>query len=213
MNAKEMGTQFEYSPSQLEDFQDPIEFLYYDHARIRLCCERRVELGDSLDADGASATAAWILNYFENEFPLHLADEEEDLFRLLNRRSRSDDRSMSALKLLCAEHQHDIECGRSLMEGLRPIACGGQPLDAAMFRDYVHAYAMLQRRHHAMENNDVLPLAAERFTPKDLCELGRDMPARRGLRAKTEKSLGERLIVCLILWENIPEGSGACRLP
>ncbi len=184
MNAKEMGTQFEDSPAQLEDFQDPIEFLYHDHARIRMCCERLVELGDSLDADSASATAAWILDCLENEVPLHLADEEEDLFPLLKRRSRSDGRIMSILKLLCAEHQHDIECGRSLMEALRLIACGGQPLDPAMFRDYVHAYAMLQRRHHAMENSDVLPLAAERLTPEDLRELGRKMAARRSFASQ-----------------------------
>ena len=111
MSSEELGTQLEDSSAELEDFQDPIEFLYHDHARIRMCCERLVELGDSLDADNASATAAWILDCLENELPLHLADEEEDLFPLLERRSRSDDRIVSVLKLLCAEHQHDIECG------------------------------------------------------------------------------------------------------
>ena len=175
-----MEIHLEDSPTQLEDFQDPIEFFYKDHARIQMCCGQLVELGNSLDADNAPAAAAWILDCLENELPLHLADEEEDLFRLLQRRSKSDDRIASVLKFLCIEHQHDIECGRSLMEALRLIACGGQPLDPAMFRHYVHAYAMLQRRHHIIENNDVLPLAAERLTLEDLQELGRKMAARRG---------------------------------
>lgn len=184
MSSEETGAQFEDSPAELEDFQDPIECLYHDHARIRMCCERLVELGDNLGADNASAIASWILDYLENELPLHLADEEENLFPLLKQRSASDDRIGSVLKLLCVEHQHDIECGRSLMEALRLITCGGQPLDPAMFRDYVHAYAMLQQRHHAMENSVVLPLAAERLTPEDLRQLGHKMAARRGLSSQ-----------------------------
>lgn len=181
MTALEAGVQPTKRVAELDKFREPIEFIYQEHARLRACCEQLVELSDNLESENATTAAASILDYLENELPLHLADEQEDLFRLLRRRSSSDDNIVSVLKLLCVEHQQDIECGDSLLESLRLIAGGGQPLDRAMFRDYVRAYAMLQRRHHAMENNEVLPLAFERLTSEDMVELRRKMTMRRGL--------------------------------
>ena len=84
-----------------------------------------VQLGEQLNTESAPAKAASILDYLENQLPLHLADEEEDLFPLLKQRSPSDDGMISVLNLLCIEHRHDVECGRSLIEALRRIARGG----------------------------------------------------------------------------------------
>ncbi len=180
MVAKEINQDPAEAQTQLENFEDPIEFVYLEHERLRRCCDELVQLGEQLNTEDAPAKAASILDYLENELPLHLADEEEDLFPLLKRRSPSDEGMISVLKLLCIEHRQDVECGRSLIEALRRIARGGQPLDPAMFRDYVRSYAMLQRRHHAMENTAVLPLAAELLTPEDIAELSCSMAARRG---------------------------------
>ncbi len=54
-----------------------------------------------------------------------------------------------------------------------------------MFADYVRVFTMLQRRHHALENTVVLPLAYERLTPEDMTELSRRMAARRGFYSPT----------------------------
>jgi iron-sulfur cluster repair protein YtfE (RIC family) len=70
-----------------EDFLDPIEFLYGEHERLRRQCEHLVRLAKDPVAAEAPEIAAAILDYLENNLPLHRADEEEDLFPLLERRT------------------------------------------------------------------------------------------------------------------------------
>ena len=181
MDARERNKHNANVAEGLAEFADPIEFLYGEHERLRLCCEQLLQLADNLDAEDASEVAGSILVYMENELPLHIADEEEDLFPLLKRRSPQEDRVQSVIELLGQEHQEDVEIGRSLLEALRSIAAGTKPGDPRMFADYVRAFTMLQRRHHALENTVVLPLAYERFTSEDMTELSRRMAARRGM--------------------------------
>lgn len=164
-----------------EDFADPIEALYAEHARLQDHTEQLVNLADNLGAEDAPHVAAPILDYLENALSMHLADEEEDLFPLLKRRSRKEDRIIPVLDLLVMEHREDIEYGRSLLEPLRLITAGKQPADPAIFAHHVRAFRVLQRRHQAIENNVVLPLAMERLSGDDKAELGRKMAARRGV--------------------------------
>jgi len=169
-----------------EDFRDPIEFLYGAHERLRRHCENMIRLAEDPMPAEAPEIAAAILDFLETDLPLHRADEEEDLFPLLERRSPrpapgSHDELLSALEVLRQEHRDDIEQGRSLLAPLRAIAGGQAPRDPEMFRHYLRAFVQLQRGHQAMENRVVLPAAFERLTPEDLAELARRMAARRGL--------------------------------
>jgi hemerythrin-like domain-containing protein len=181
MCAKELKHQRVNARIRAEDFRDPIEFMYAEHERIRRCCEQLMRLAENPTAEDATELSASILDYIENELPLHVADEEEDLFPLLKQASPTDDRLVSVLELLCVEHQDDIEYGRALFEPLRLISAGQPPADPAMFAHYVRTFAMLQRRHQAVENNVVLPLAFERLTAGNKTELGCKMASRRGI--------------------------------
>ncbi len=163
------------------DFLDPIEFIYWEHERIRICCEELVRLADDLAAEDAQQTAASVLAYLEDKLPLHLADEEEDLFPLVRRRCLASDKIVSVLLLLVTEHRADVECGRGLLVPLRAIAAGGRPSDPVLFGHYTHAFRILQQRHQRMENNEVMPWAIEHLSPEDKTELGRRMAARRGV--------------------------------
>lgn len=140
-----------------------------------------MRLADNLSAKDAPEVAESLLHYLENTLPMHLADEEEDLFPLLRQRSSPGDKVVAVLDLLSAEHRDDIEYGRSLLEPLRLIAAGREPPDPAMFAHYVRAFRILERRHQAMENNVVMPLAFERLGPEDKVDFGRKMAARRKL--------------------------------
>ena len=169
-----------------EDFRDPIEFLYGAHERLRRHCENLVRLAEDPAAAEAPEIAAAILDFLEKDLPLHRADEEEDLFPLLERRSPrpapgGHDELLSTLEVLRQEHRDDIEQGHALLAPLRAIAGGQAPRDPEMFRHYLRAFVQLQRGHQAMENRIVLPAAFERLMAEDLAELARRMAARRGL--------------------------------
>ena len=170
-----------------EDFQDPIAFLYGVHERLRRVCEDLLRLGEDPAEAAAPEFAAAALDFLQNELPLHRADEEEDLFPLLEeRRKRSStkehDELLSALEVLRREHRDDVEQGRALLAPLGVIAAGQAPRDPEMFSHYLRAFVKLQRGHMAMENRLVLPAAFERLTPEDLAWMARRMAARRGLR-------------------------------
>ncbi len=164
-----------------DDFRDPIDAMYREHRRVSEFCEWLVELANDMDADDRAQIAASLLGYLETDLPIHLADEEEDLFPLLERRAPSNERLASILELLVSEHRDDIEYGRGLLEPLRAIAVGKQPADATLLAHYMRAFRMLLQRHQAMENNFVLPAAKQYLSADDKAELGRRMAARRGL--------------------------------
>ena len=166
-----------------EDFADPIQFIYNEHERLRLCCNELVALAHDPFMLDAMDTAQTIQDYLTLRLPLHIADEEKSLFRLLRRCSTLDDDVVPTLVILVAEHRADIESGRPLLTPVRAIAAGRKPPDPVQFLHYAHAFRILQRRHQAMENNDVLPLALERLGPDEIAELRANMLARRGLGA------------------------------
>lgn len=168
-------------PAGPDDFRDPIEVMYRAHARNFEFCERLVQLAEELRTGESAQVAASLLDYLDTDFPIHLADEEEDLFPLLKQRTTSNKRLATMLDLLIMDHQNDIEYGRGLQEPLRAIAAGEQPADPTLFAHHVRAYRMLQHRHQAMEDNFVLPMAEECLSADDKVELGRRMAARRGL--------------------------------
>ncbi len=164
-----------------DDFRDPIDAMYREHRRVSEFCKWLVELANDLDADDNAQIAALLLDYVEKDLPIHLADEEEDLFPLLERRAPSNERFASVLELLVLEHRHDIEYGRGLLEPLRAIAVGKQPADATLLAHYMRAFGMLLKRHQTTEDNLVLPAAKQYLSADDKAELGRRMAARRGL--------------------------------
>lgn len=169
-----------------EPFREPIEFLYGEHERIRRLCQWLERLAGDPAVPEARETAAAVLGFLESDLALHRADEEEDLFPLLRRRSPkpphgSHDPVIASLEVLEQEHRDDIEQGRTLRPALRRIAGGARPSDPQLFVHYVRAFTRLQRGHQTMENNLVLPAALERLTADDLAELGRAMAARRGV--------------------------------
>jgi hemerythrin-like domain-containing protein len=164
-----------------DDFRDPIDAIYREHRRVSEFCEWLLELASDPDADDSTKIATLLLDYLETDLPIHLADEEEDLFPLLERRAPSNEHLTSVLELLVLEHRDDIEYGRGLLEPLRAIAVGKRPADATLLAFYMRAFRMLLQRHLAVENNFVLPSAKQYLSADDKAELGRSMVARRGL--------------------------------
>ncbi len=182
--ATERQSRFSLKP---EDFQDPIAFIYGDHERIRRACDKLRDLAGDLDGPAAPCLAAELLSFLERDLPLHLADEEEDLFPLLRATARPTDvhrhdEVISSIEVLETEHRDDIEKGQTLRRALRALAEGEQPRDPRMFTHYARAFTHLLRDHCLMENNVVLPAALDRLSDVQLARMGRRMAARRGLR-------------------------------
>ena len=167
--------------SYIERFGNPIEFLFNEHDRQRVICATLELLAHDCAADDAPENAALVLDYLERALPLHIADEEEDLFPLLMRRCAPDDEIDNIVALLSSEHETDEINYLALIVPLHAIINGLRPPDPVRFAVDARAFAVLQRRHLGWENGTVLPLARRRLRAEDRVEMARKMAERRCL--------------------------------
>lgn len=164
-------------------FDEPLEMLQGCHRRIERQLETlkrlRVHLAArSVDAE-ASAAAQGVLRYFELAAANHHADEEKDLFPLLE--SRIDDGGEAArfraFRAALEQDHRTLEAawGR-LKKPLEAIADGlSRPLPEAEVQSFVAAYA-----HHILaEETSLLELCNRWLRDEDRETLGRAMAARR----------------------------------
>ena len=162
---------------------NPLVFIHEDHLREREICTvldriAGAPVPDRNDVDGALA-------FLRNELPLHLEDEEQDLFPLLKRRCGQEDEIDKVIARLESDHQHaDIDTPE-VVHILGTLAPGAPALSDAG-RSALRDYAAHARRHLILENAIILPFARVRLTADDLQTLRLRMQARRGIETGSE---------------------------
>ena len=162
----------------------PLDFILADHHRHRVLCHLCERLADAeaFDADLACEVA----DHIETELSDHIADEERDLFPLLKRRAKREDEIAPVLERLASDHAEDEKLAVRIVRGLRRrIADPEQPVSPTLRRT-LRSFAECERRHLALENAIVIPLAKVRLSAQDLSDLAGRMAARR------ETGAGER---------------------
>lgn len=178
MAAGREGVSLTATPEQ-ETFAEPLDALLAEHFRQRAMCDCLERLAEDLAAPRAIDLARTILTYLREQLPLHILDEERDLFQLLRDRTLAAEAIEDAFAQLRKEHQEDERVAALVTAGLEKLAAGGRPEDPDEFAAAARAFAEAQRRHVAYENSSILPLARNRLTRKDLSRLSRRMAARR----------------------------------
>lgn len=176
-----MSLQFvEIEPSPPGLLSEPIDYIFAEHYRQRQICHNLEAVAEA--ATFAAAPLAELLDYLRYDLELHVIDEEEDLFPLLRRRCLPEDEIDRALGLLSAEHAADRVLAREVRDGLEACRLARRPpAQANGLADTLRSFAHRERRHVALENAVVLPIARLRLTVNDQAVLARRMAARRGL--------------------------------
>jgi hemerythrin-like domain-containing protein len=169
-------TRIERIPAALLD--DPLDYMFADHFRVRTVCNRieAIAAARKVSAPLAAELAAFLVE----DLALHLRDEEEGLYPLLRRRCPPEDEVEPLLGQLAAEHAED----ERLAEAVRAVLARGRSSGriGRVGGGILVRFARQQRRHLAIENGVVLPIARLRLLAADLAELARGMAARRGVR-------------------------------
>jgi iron-sulfur cluster repair protein YtfE (RIC family) len=168
----------EAMPAEL--LREPLVWFFAEHYRHRAACKRLRELARSVAFDEAALQD--LLHFLNNDLPLHVIDEEDDLFPLLRRRCQADDQIEAVLGMLSGEHAsdlHDAAAVRSLI-ATALTDCRG-PAVYTEAAQLILPFCRSQERHIAVENAVVLPIARARLNEADLHNLGRRLAARRGL--------------------------------
>ena len=125
------------------------------------------------------------LTYFHDAAPMHMADEEEDLFPAMRRVDRPDleqivarvGRLESEHSIAMAWHQQVHDIGERWLRQDHLLAH-----EAAELQKVLTSLAELYRGHIAFEENEISPVAQEALSASEKEAIGRRMAARRGAR-------------------------------
>jgi hemerythrin-like domain-containing protein len=182
------------------DFSNPIDLLSDCHRRIERFLAVLVEVVGQ--AKGRVLTGeqsrAWqnALDYFKNAAPRHTADEEESLFPRLRKIAQPEiQTALEEMQELEADHEqagkwHEIveQLGRKwLSEALLT------PENVEELENALGNLSKLYRRHIALEDNSLFPVAAAVLGDTEKADVGSEMARRRGLDPKLSAGLTEEL--------------------
>ena len=157
---------------------EPLDWFFAEHYRHRQLCRLVERLARSDVFDGACL--ATVIAFLRHDLPLHVLDEEEDLFPLLRRRAAPEDDIERILGMLTDDHGGDRDRVGHLLRGLEKAGAEGMPPSReAGLRALLLEFVALERRHVALENAIVIPIARLRLKPQDLQDLSHRMAARR----------------------------------
>lgn len=167
-----------HGPTNVALLGNPLDFFHEDHLREREICTTldRIVATEKPDADDVIQALAFL----REELPLHLEDEEQDLFPLLKRRCEREDEIERAIARLTRDHEHANEDTPVVVEILGRLETS-QKLLSKDERAKLVDYAAHARRHLILENAIILPFAKLRLTKTDLETLTLRMMQRRGL--------------------------------
>lgn len=160
------------------DFENPLNYIYEDHLHEREVCAQLDALALAQASDPNVVAA--VLRFLVGDLPLHLADEEEDLFPLLRRRCEPEDEMDKVIARLTSDHRHSDEDTPQIIADLEILARQAHAMSDEM-RTRFTSYAAHARRHLILENAIILPFARLRLTATDLRTLGLRMMQRRDL--------------------------------
>jgi iron-sulfur cluster repair protein YtfE (RIC family) len=162
-------------------FREPIDCLYADHFRLWSICDHLDRLASEDVTDPVPQIAQAVIKYLEQDLPLHIADEEDDLFPLLRIRCDPAHNIEAVVATLHDEHQNEMQLRGALVPHLRRIAAGQPPERLAAIGRRFAIIAGNIRRHLSCEESLILPLARRQLSPEDMKAIGRRMAARRGI--------------------------------
>lgn len=167
-------------------FDDPLQMLRACHEKILRQCDTLKKLAAHLTNNGCDAqvqqAAQGILRYFDTAGQFHHQDEEENLFPALH---DCTDVDTALLARLLTDHVIMLGAWDALRPVLAQLAEGQKvTLDAAQLEKFIGSYTA----HIAIENAQLLPMAATLLSPQQVALIGRKMAERRG--AKFPESAG-----------------------
>jgi hemerythrin-like domain-containing protein len=161
--------------------KDGLEFIAADHLRERCVCMLldRIAAGDC----SAPQEVSRAVDFLQTDLPLHLADEQEDLFPLMRRCCLPEDEIDRVISRLLLDHQ---QAGDSTPEVLSVLARVLQSAPLTLEAQQLLArFTSFARRHLILETAVILPIARLRLRDSDHQSLRLRMMQRRGLDTKT----------------------------
>lgn len=160
---------------------DPIDFLAAEHDRQQRLCDMLARLALNPYHDGYQTAAEIIATYLTRDHPLHIVEEEVDLFTLLGRRTDSAGALDRLFDRLAQGHEVETRLAEQIMGELWRLAATRDPVNKAKFIADAFEFEQIWRRHLGWEEHELMPLARATLTETDRRQLATHFAARRGI--------------------------------
>lgn len=164
------------SPMSIDLIDNPIDFILAEHHRQREAAMLLTRIADGeYDAGGVEA----LRDFLEEDFALHIGDEEIALFPILREHCLPEDNVDRIMERLLAEHRDDETLGEETVEILNRLLAGESLTENAGRR--LRRFAEHICQHLALENGVLLPIARVRLGVHVLDELADILRRRHSL--------------------------------
>lgn len=184
-----MATSFVGFEALTASTDDPVGMLAACHGRVRKQCATLKALMPHLKTKGAddeaAAAAHRVMRYFDEAAVHHHADEEEDLFPRLMKAAQTAKVSateksdvQALLERLQQEHASIGTVWQTLRAYLLKVRSHQLP-DLVAMQPLIEQFTQAYEAHTALEDEQLLPLAARMLEANALESLGQQMKARR----------------------------------
>jgi hemerythrin-like domain-containing protein len=159
--------------------EEPLEFIFAEHARQRSLCAALVHFASSGKALAHQAQSA--SRFLQRDMPLHHRDEDEDLFPHLRRRALAQDELGPTLDRLGHDHRLAEPMEQAIIGALGKQSASRFIAIAPGMAELMRTYSASEQRHLAQEDAIILSIARIRLTRGDLKAMSQSMKLRRGL--------------------------------
>lgn len=170
--------------SSAPSFDHPLEMLHACHGKILRQCDTLKLIYDHLASYGCDAdvqqAAQGMLRYFDSAGRFHHQDEELNLFPVLRCCTNTDQLRLNGLlEHLLLEHVVMMTAWEDLRGLLLKLAEGE---NTALPKTLVEHFISSHTAHIAIEEAELLPLAAQLLSTSQLMQLGCSMAERRCIK-------------------------------
>ncbi len=147
---------------------NPIDIIEYEHKLQKRLCGFLESIADGLPNMVDPELCKFSLTSLKKDLPVHILDEEQGLFPLLEKRAHPDDNIEQILSCLAMEHATDESFAYELEDSLHLLSNGKTVPNPNMTGYMLRSFFECYKRHLIWENVVVIPLARKRLNQDDL---------------------------------------------
>ncbi len=168
------GSKAAIDPPDLKLISSPLDFLFAEHLRQRQFAKILALAADDVIN---RKTIRSVIAFIRADLAQHIRDEEIAFFPSLRRLCGPDDNIDAILDVLAEEHREDETASEAVLSTLQKLEKGEKASEAesAALRDFADHL----RRHIALENGVLLPIARARMTAEALSLVAQSLASAR----------------------------------
>ena len=161
--------------------REPLDYLVADHMRQRKLCNALEALHPVNGGGWPREITEPVFGYLADALPQHISDEECDLFPALRAVSGLDSDAEDLIETLIRNHAVELSLASEVIAAIKRTPPANDETGTPNISRLLVDFSDCLRRHLAIEERMLMPLARKRLTGDAMTQIGRAMAKRRDI--------------------------------